>query len=54
MLDLRIEPQAFKHIHCTLRKIFFLNLKKGSVQGSICFKLVLGLLVFGPFVLNDL
>jgi len=36
----QIEPPTFRHIHCTLGKSFF-NLKKGPIQSSICFKLVL-------------
>jgi hypothetical protein len=39
-----IGPQAFRHTNCTLRKNVFINLKKGPIQGSICFKLVLRLL----------
>jgi hypothetical protein len=31
-----------------LKKFFFLNVKKDPIQGSICFKLVPGLLVPGP------
>ncbi len=44
--DLQIQPQAFRHTHCISRKknVFF-NVKKGPIQGSICFKLVLELLV---------
>jgi len=41
-------PQALKHTHLTFNKNVFLNVKKGSIQGSICFKLVLGLLGLGP------
>jgi hypothetical protein len=48
ILDPWIEPQAFKHTHCTLRTKVFFNVKEGPIQGSICFKLVLGLLVHGP------
>jgi hypothetical protein len=47
ILDLQIEPQAFRHTHCTLKEKK-INLKKGPIQGSICFKLVLGLLVLVP------
>jgi hypothetical protein len=44
-----IEPQVFKHTYPTLGKnVCFLNAKKGPIQATICFKLVLGLLVFGP------
>jgi hypothetical protein len=47
ILDPQIEPQAFRRTHCTLKNCVFLNVKKGSIQGSICFKLVPGLLVPG-------
>jgi hypothetical protein len=45
---LKLDPQTFRHTHCTLRKKGFLNVKKGPIQGSICFKLVPGLLVPVP------
>jgi len=48
ILVLWIGPQAFRHTHCTNRKKSFFNVKKGSIQGPIWFKLILGLLVFGP------
>jgi hypothetical protein len=48
ILDPQIGPQAFRHTHCTLGKSVFFNMKKGPTQGSICFKLVPGLLVPGP------
>jgi hypothetical protein len=38
ILDTQIGPQTFRHTYCTLRKKVFLNVKKGSIQGSICFK----------------
>ncbi len=48
ILNPPIGPQAFRHTRCTLRFfIFFWNVKKGPIQHSICFKLVLGLLVLG-------
>ncbi len=47
VLDPQIEPQAFRHTHCTLKKNVFLNVKNGPIQGSICFKLVPELLVPG-------
>jgi len=44
ILDIRIGPQAFKHIHCVPQeKVFLENVKKGLIQDSICFNLVLGL-----------
>jgi len=46
ILDLQIEAQAFRFTHCTLRGKKK-NLKKGPIQGFICFKLVMGLLVLG-------
>jgi hypothetical protein len=45
ILDLQIGPHAFKHTYCTLRKNVFFNVKDGSIQGSICWQLVPGLLV---------
>jgi hypothetical protein len=48
ILVLWIGPQAFRHTHCTNRKKCFFNVKKGSIQGPIWFKLILGLLVLGP------
>jgi len=48
ILDNWIEPQAFKHTHCTFEKNVSFNVKKGPIQGSICFKLVPELLVPGP------
>jgi hypothetical protein len=48
ILDLWNGPQAFRHIHNTLRKTCFLYVKKGRIQGSICFKLVPKLLVPRP------
>jgi len=42
MLDPRIGPHTFKHIQFTLGKSVFCNVKKGSIQGPFCFKLVLG------------
>ncbi len=48
ILDPQIGPQAFRHTHCTLGKSVFFNMRKGPIQGSICFKLVPGLLVPGP------
>jgi hypothetical protein len=48
ILDPRIGPQAFRHTHCTLEIFYFFNVKKGSIQGSICFKVVPGLLILGP------
>jgi hypothetical protein len=51
ILDLGIEPQTFRH--SLEKKCFFeweerSNVKKGPMQGSICFKLVPGLLVLRP------
>jgi hypothetical protein len=54
ILDLWIEPQAFRHIHNTLGKFGFLNVKKGPIQGSICFKLVPELLIPRPLFKEDL
>jgi hypothetical protein len=48
ILDTQIGPQTFRHTHCTLIKKVFKNVKKGLIHGSICFKLVPGLLVLGP------
>jgi hypothetical protein len=48
ILDLWIEPQAFKHAWCTIGKNVFFNARKGSIQSSICFKLIHELLVLGP------
>jgi cytochrome c oxidase subunit IV len=28
--------------------VFFFGMKKGPIQGSVCFKLVVGFLVLGP------
>jgi hypothetical protein len=42
------DPKALNTLILPLRKNVFLNVKKGSIQGSICFKLVLGLLGLGP------
>jgi hypothetical protein len=42
ILDPQIELQASRHIHCTLGKNVFMNMKKGPIQDSICFKLVPG------------
>ncbi len=48
ILDPQIGHQVFKHTHCILKeKLFFFNVKKSPIQGSICFKLVPGLLVPG-------
>jgi hypothetical protein len=48
ILDLQVGPQAFRHTQCTLRKNVFFNVKKGPIQGNICFKLVHELLVPAP------
>jgi len=40
-------PSLIKHTHCTLRNNNNNNVEKGPIHGSICFKLILGLLVFG-------
>jgi hypothetical protein len=34
ILDPQIEPQAFRHAHCTFKKYVFLNVKKRPIQGS--------------------
>jgi len=49
ILYFQIGPQVFKqtHCHCTVEKMFF-KCEKNRIQGSICFKLVLGLLVLRP------
>jgi hypothetical protein len=47
ILDLQIEPQTLRHTPCTLR-IYFFKCEEGSIIGSICFKLVLWLLVPEP------
>jgi hypothetical protein len=47
ILDHWIGPKPFRH-SLYLRKIGFFNLKKGPIQGSICFKLIPGLLVPVP------
>ncbi len=46
----KLQPQAIRHTPCTISKkmFFFKNVKKDRIQGSIWFKLVLGLLVLGP------
>jgi hypothetical protein len=49
ILNPRIGPQALRHTHYTIGKNVFLNVKKGSINISICFKLVPRLLVPGPF-----
>jgi len=43
----QIEHPTFKHIHNTLGKKK-IHVKKGPIQGSICFKLVPGLLGLAP------
>jgi hypothetical protein len=48
ILDPQIRPQAFRHNHCTFFLNVIFNVKKGPIQGSICFKLVPTLLVPGP------
>jgi hypothetical protein len=48
ILNSQIGPQAFRHSHYTLRIFFLKIVKKGPIQGSICFKLVPRLLVPGP------
>jgi hypothetical protein len=48
ILNLQIGPKAFKHTCCTIEKKRIFNVKKGPIQSSICFKLVLGLLVPKP------
>jgi len=50
VLDLRIGAQVFRQNSLYLEKNVFLNMKKGAIQGSICFKLILKLLVPRPFV----
>jgi hypothetical protein len=42
------DPKPQNTLILPLRKNVFLNVKKGSIQGSICFKLVIGLLGLGP------
>jgi len=37
ILDFRIEAQVLRHIHCTFKKNVFFNVKKGPIQGLICF-----------------
>jgi hypothetical protein len=48
ILNNLIEHQAFRHTHCTIEKNVSFNVKKGPIQGSICFKLVPELPVPGP------
>jgi hypothetical protein len=35
ILNLWIEPQAFRHTHCTIKKSVFKNVNMGPIQGSI-------------------
>ncbi len=44
---LKLDPKPL-NTYCTLRKNVYFNVKKGPIEGSICFKLVPGLLFPGP------
>jgi hypothetical protein len=52
ILDFQIGPQTFRHAHCTLGGNVFKKVKKVPIQGSICFKFVLGILILEPLFLN--
>jgi hypothetical protein len=49
---LKLNPKPLDTPIVPFKKVFFLNVKKGPIQGSICFKLVPGLLVPGPLCLD--
>jgi hypothetical protein len=42
------DPKPLNTFILPSRIFIFFNVKKGSIQGSICFKMVLGLLGLGP------